>query len=116
MSPQERRRFQRIPDDSLSLKLDGFDAVTHTLNISESGLYCKLDHEIPLMSRLKLILMIPDVAGGKPKNLAVEGVVVREHPVIIDGKIKHYDAAIFFDSLSDRDRDVIAGYIAHKRG
>ena len=117
MSSPERRKHPRVDDNTLSLKLEagGFDTITHTLNISASGIYCKLDHEIPLMSRVKLFLMVPDPAKeGKPRNLEVEGVVVREHPVIIDGKVKHYDAAIFFDSLSGRDRDIIASYIAHK--
>lgn len=118
MTSQERRRDPRIHDESLSLRLDAgsFDTVTHTLNVSASGIYCKLDREIPLMSRVKLILMIPDPAGdAKPKGLEVEGVVVREHPVIIDGKIRHYDAAIFFDNLSPGDRETITQYISRKK-
>lgn len=118
MTDQERRSYPRIPDETLSLKLDtgSFDTVTHTLNISASGIYCKLDREIPLMSRVRLVLMMPDPAGeSKPKSLEVEGVVVREHPVIIDGKVKHYDAAIFFDSLSSKDRETIEYYIARKK-
>lgn len=118
MANQERRRFPRIPDESVSLRLDtgDFDTITHTLNISESGLYCKLDREIPLMSRVKLVLMVPGAhKDAKQRSLEVEGVVVREHPVIIDGKVKHYDAAIFFDSLSEKDRELIAHYIARKK-
>lgn len=118
MTGQERRRFPRIPDETLSLKLnaDGFDTITHTLNISESGIYCKLDKEIPLMSRVKIVLMIPDQAkDGPPRSVDVEGVVVREHPVIIDGKIKHYDAAIFFDCLTPKVRELISQYIARKK-
>jgi len=45
----------------------------------------------------------------------VDGVVVREHPVIIDGVIKHYDAAIFFDNLSAKHREIIQGYISSKK-
>lgn len=110
MSGNERRTFPRIKDEGLSLKLNagGFDTVTHTLDISASGLYCKIDKEIPLMSRVRLVLMMPE-------RLEVDGVVVREHPVIIDGAIKHYDAAIFFDNLSQKDRDAITGYIARKK-
>lgn len=115
---EERRRFPRISEEiSLKLHLDDFDAVAHTLNISASGIYCKVDKEIPLMSRLKLILMIPsflrDDAGVK--KVEVTGVVVREHPVIIDGSIRHYDVAIFFEDLLPKDREIISGYISNKK-
>ena len=119
MVSQERRRFQRLKDDGLSLKLklDDFDSITHTLNISSSGVYCKLDKELPLMSRVKLILMIPDANKENAlRDLEVSGIVVRQHPVTIDGVIKHYDVAIFFEDLSAKDKDVIANYIAGKSG
>lgn len=118
MVAQERRSFPRLDDDSLSLKLDGFDSITHTLNISPSGVYCKVDKELPLMSRVRLMLMVPDPSRGKAgvKNLEVSGIVVRQHPVIIDGIIKHYDIAIFFDGLSDKDKNIISAYISKKRG
>lgn len=119
MVAEERRKFPRLEDESLSLslKLDGFDSVTHTLNISPSGVYCKTDKEIPLMSRVKLMLMIPEPSkeGDIVKNLEVTGVVVREHPVIVDGVTKHYDIAIFFEDLSSRDKEMISAYIARKR-
>jgi hypothetical protein len=119
MAHQERRKFPRVKDECLSLKLrlDDFDSITHTMNISSSGVYCKLDKELPLMSRVKLMLMIPDpVKEGILKDLEVNGVVVRQHPVTIDGVIKHYDVAIFFEDLSEKDKGVIAGYIKRKSG
>jgi PilZ domain. len=119
MASQERRKFPRVKDEgvSLKLKLDDFDSITHSMNISSSGLYCKLDKELPLMSRVKLMLMIPDHAKEKTvKDLEVNGVVVRQHPVTIDGVIKHYDVAIFFEDLSEKDKDTIAGYIKRKSG
>ncbi len=119
MANQERRRAPRIKAEGLSLKLRAgdFDAVTHTLNISSSGLYCKVDRELPLMSRIKLILMIPDLSKSamESKGVEVEGVVVRAHPVIIDGKVKHYDVAIFFDSLEPKAKESIDSYIARKK-
>ncbi|MDD5428853.1 MAG: PilZ domain-containing protein [Candidatus Omnitrophica bacterium] len=119
MVAAERRSFPRLRDEGLSLKLkaDDFDAVTHTLDISASGIYCKIDKEIPLMSRVKVKLMVPDTVKQDKavKELDVDGVVVREHPVIIDGVIKHYDAAIFFDSLSSKNRELIQNYISSKK-
>lgn len=111
MVKEERRRFPRIKDEGLSLevKLGDFDTITHTLNISASGIYCKLNKEIPLMSRVRLVLVLPG------RRLEVDGVVVREHPVIIDGQTKHYDVAIFFDNLNEKDRETIADYVSQRR-
>ncbi len=112
MADQERRAFPRIKDEALSLELKtgDFDVMTHTMDVSASGIYCKVDKEIPLMSRVRLMLMLPD-----EKTVEVTGVVVREHPVIIDGVTKHYDVAIFFDDLSTKNRETIENYISKKR-
>ena len=119
MANQERRRAQRIDDAELPLKIlvGEFDTSTHTLNISSSGLYCKVDKEIPLMSRVRLMLMMPNPLkpAKETRGVEVEGVVVRTHPVIIDSRIMHYDLAIFFDNLDPKTKELIAGYIARKR-
>jgi len=113
----ERRRFPRVKNSriALTLKTDKFDAsISNSLNISASGVCCKVDKEIPLMSRVKIVLMFGSAEGNKkakPQRIETEGVVVREHPVIENGKVVHYDAAIFFDSLSEQDRNVIKDYI-----
>jgi len=118
MANQERRKFPRIHDEGLSLKLNAgdFDTMTHTMDISASGIYCKIGREIPLMSRVKLAIMIPDTGkDDKALNpLELDGVVVREHPVIIDGAVKHFDVAIFFDNLSEKDKGVIQSYVEGK--
>ena len=119
MVAAERRLFPRVRDEGLSVKLNSgdFDTVTHTLDISASGIYCKIDKEIPIMSRVRIKLMVPDAlkSDKATKELDVDGVIVREHPVIIDGVIKHYDAAIFFDNLSSKNREVIQDYISSKK-
>jgi hypothetical protein len=117
MANQERRKFPRIHDEGLALKLNagGFDTMTHTMDISASGTYCKVSRQIPLMSRVKIVLMVPEAGKGEPRQLELDGVVVREHPVIIDGAIKHYDVAIFFDNLSEKDKSAIENYIAKKK-
>lgn len=120
MSGQERRRAPRISDDRVSLKVKGggFDVMTHTLNISASGIYCKVEKELPIMSRVQLMLMIPEPAkdGKTSKAVEVEGVVVRQHPVIIDGCVKHYDVAIFFENLSPKHRELLSAYIEKRKG
>ena len=112
----ERRTYPRVSDDNvaLQLKIDQFDVITHTLNISASGVYCKISNQLPLMSKVKLVLIFPDPGGAedKRKTIDVTGVVVREHPVIINGEVKHYDVAIFFDSLSAHEKEMISQYVA----
>lgn len=119
MARKERRKAPRIDDAELSLELHtgDFDAMAQTLNISASGLYCKVDRDMPIMSRVNLMLMIPSVASGasQVKRIEVEGVVVRAHPVIMDGEVRHYDVAIFFDNLSPKAKELIAGYIERKK-
>jgi len=115
MSEMERRHFPRIADEDFAINVQGtgFDLVAHTLNISASGIYCKVEKELPLMSRVNLRLIVPDAKSAK--TIDVSGVVVREHPVIIDGRTKHYDVAIFFDDLLQKDRDIISSYITKKK-
>ncbi len=120
MAEQERRSAPRLKDEGMTLKLnmDGFNMVTHTLDISASGVYCKVDKEIPLMSRVKLVLMVPEPSRAEldPRSVEVDGVVVREHPVIINGETKHYDVAIFFENTPPKLKEIISNYIAGKKG
>jgi hypothetical protein len=113
----ERRGAPRADKNvAMKLKLGELDTVIHALNISASGAYCKIDKEIPLMSRVKLVIMLPDMdkPGEPERKIEVTGVVVREHPVVIDGKIKHFDLAIFFEDISQKDREAISGYVSKK--
>ena len=113
----EKRKYPRIKDEGVSLKVKSGDIniITKTLDLSASGVYCKVEKEIPLLSRIRITLVIPGGAknsSSRQKNLtiATEGVVVREHPVIVDGKFMHYDVAIFFDQISQRDKQHILDY------
>ena len=119
MGSQERRIYPRIHDEGLAVKLKAgdYDTITHTMNISASGVYCKVSNDIPLMSRVKVMLMIPELTkdGTAIRDIEVTGVVVRQHPVIIDGQTKHYDLAIFFEDLSPKNREIIANYISQKK-
>jgi len=117
-SSVERRRYPRVSGNKVSLKVktDTFDStISQSLNISASGVCCKVSEELPMMSRVQIILMLPVVAKeNRTKTVKIEtdGVVVREHPVIEEGKILHYDVAIFFDSLSAEERDLVKEYVS----
>lgn len=116
MKNAERRKFPRIKDKEIAVKLsgEGFNTITQSLDVSASGIYCKVDRRIPLMTRVQLALVIPGKTSSHANTLKVEGVVVREHPVINNGKVQHYDVAIFFDSLSPEERRMITQYIETK--
>lgn len=115
---KEKRKYTRLRDENISLKVKSgaIDIITKSLDISASGVYCKVEKEIPIMSRIKVILILPRVKRtnfGESQTVKIEtdGVVVREHPVIVDEKIMHYDVAIFFDNISAKDREAIREYI-----
>jgi len=117
----EKREFTRIKDDKVSLKVksNNIDIITKSLDISASGVYCKVDREIPLMSRIKVILIVPkgktdESDTAEKAKIETDGVVVREHPVIIRGKIIHYDIAVFFDNISAKDRKTLLEYTGQR--
>lgn len=110
----ERRKHPRLKDKNISIKLSGqgMSAITQSLDVSASGVYCKVDKKIPLMTLVKITLSLPGVKGGPgPITMDLDGVVVREHAVKIDGKIQHYDIAIFFNTLMPRERKDLIQYI-----
>ncbi|MFC1576462.1 PilZ domain-containing protein [Candidatus Omnitrophota bacterium] len=111
MVKKEKRKYPRLKDETISLKVktEGIDIITKALDISAAGVYCKVENEIPLMSRIKIALVLPGSL-----SIETDGVVVREHPVIVDGKIIHYDVAIFFDSISEKQKDALLDYVNKK--
>lgn len=117
----EKREYPRLKDEGISLKVRSgdVDIITKSLDISASGVYCKVEKELPLMSRIKVMLILPKVDKeesdiGRTVKIETDGVVVREHPVIKSGKIAHYDVAVFFDNISVKDREAIRNYINRK--
>ncbi len=110
----ERRRFPRIKDENISIKLqgDGFNTITQSLDVSASGIYCKVSRHMPVMTRVQVVLSIP----GKTRSVSsitmnVDGIVVREHPVKKDGEVQYYDVAIFFNTLLPKERKQLMQYI-----
>jgi len=110
----ERRKHPRIKRDDISIKLsgEGFNTISQSLDLSASGIYCKVNERIPLMSRVQIVLSLPsDKSASNPITLKVDGVVVREHPVIKGGRVEHYDLAIFFDALGEKEKKKLVRYI-----
>lgn len=111
---EERRKHPRLKDKNISIKLsgDGVNAITQSLDVSASGAYCKVDRKIPVMTCVKITLSLPSAKGVSGSlTMDLDGVVVREHSVKKDGKVAHYDIAIFFNTLMPRERRELMDYI-----
>ena len=113
----ERRRQPRITAD-LPLKIGGEDlaVITQTRNISTLGVYCQVDTELPLMTKVSITLFAPVPAKNKvtTRKLDCEGIIVRSEPVAGDDGVTRYNVAIYFSNLTDADRKLIARYVGHK--
>ena len=115
----ERRRHPRINERlPFTLKAEGFDALTETINLSCLGVYCQLDKHIPLMTHLEITLALS--RGDKKKDfeyVACRGVVVG---VEEGGSEFHrgsvYNTAIYFNEIEESEREKIVRSVENRRG
>lgn len=112
---QERRRSPRTVS-SLPLKISksGLDVITETRNISCSGVYCRTNKPLPMMSKVDITLLLPLCFGHKvnTKKIRCNGVIVRTEPIIVqelDSACQNI--AIFFTDLSKKDKNSITQYV-----
>ena len=115
----ERRRHPRT-DERLpfTVKAEGFDAVTETINVSCLGAYCQLDKRIPVMTHLEITLALP--RGDKKKDfehVVCRGVVVRVEEA---GSQFHrgsvYNTAIYFNEIDESEREKIVRSVENRKG
>ena len=113
---KEKRKYPRF-HFNLPIKLSnlGFDIVTETKNISGNGVYCSIDTNISLMTKLEIILLIPLLKARNKnkkvlKKILCKGIVVRNKYTKKNGKSK-YDLGIFFSEIQESDRKVLLSYI-----
>ncbi len=104
----ERRKSPRVRGDfNIEIADHKTKIIARTINISGSGIYCQCDHAIPLFREIKIILHLPE----EDKSLNFTGVIVRCEK--IPGRHR-YNLAIFFSSISARDRKLLAQYVEDK--
>lgn len=107
----ERRRYPRIKKElPLKIETDGYDFATGTQNISCVGAYCHVDKYIPPFTKIAVKITLPIGAGKTDEDCDVEckGVVVRTE----DEKEGGFNIAVFFNQISDRQRQKISRYIS----
>ena len=111
----ERRKNIRI-SKHIPLKLEdtAFDVITETVDVSSSGVYCRVTRNLPLMSKIEVMLLVPGREMESPtKKIRCKGVVVRAEPAILkDADRAHYNIAIFFTDISKRDQKIVEDYVA----
>jgi len=106
---KENRQCPRVEKIlPIKLSVSDFDILTETTNISASGTYFPIGKPLELMTKLRVVLLIP-ITKNKTKvikKINCTGVIVRCE---IAGKSKKhpYQAALYFSDLSDRDRKIL---------
>lgn len=105
-SAPERRISARLVDSfSFNIGYDGYDINASVVNISASGLLCRANREIPVMSKIQMALVLPGKAA-RPEALKVTGVVVRN-----EKDERGHRTAIFFLDMSAAHRKKLETYL-----
>jgi c-di-GMP-binding flagellar brake protein YcgR len=104
----ERRRYPRI-EKKLPIKLltDEYEVSTETKNLSCIGAYCTVDRDIPVLTKLSIMLILPKNSKDKYTKVHCRGVVVRKE-VINPTK---FNIAIFFNDITPKEKNKILKYI-----
>jgi len=115
-NPLNAERKKEIPSlylrPPIKISNQEFDVVTETKNISGNGAYCSVDKEIPIMTKLRIVILVPLIKRGKKflKKINCKGVVVRSQPIRNNGK-NFYNIGIFFCEIKETHRKVLFSYI-----
>ena len=109
----ERRRFSRA-QNNLAIKLEDKDVdfVTETKNISCIGAYCQIDGYLPILTKLKITLLLPKSQGMKaPQHITCQGTVVRIDKCPDDAETNKFNIAIYFNAISKHDMKLIDRHV-----
>ncbi len=82
-----------------------------TQNISQSGMLCRTSRKIDELTLLDIKFQLPYISRHEAKKIWIEcsGVVVRCEKK--ESEAMPYEVAIFFNHISDQNRDLLANYI-----
>lgn len=111
-STAERRRYPRA-SKNLAIKITDREAdfVTETQNISCIGAYCQVDSYLPILTKLKISLVLPKTREtGTAQHIVCEGTVVRIEKGH-DTLENVYHVALYFNKISKGDMKLIDQYV-----
>ncbi len=103
--PRSRRGLKMTVEDS------GPSVLNHVDNISANGVLCHTVKPVPLMTRMRVSLEVPD---ANKHRIDAEGVVVRCDPD--EQGDDHFKVAILFTRLGDEDHKAIHAFVAENPG
>ena len=111
---ERRKNIRAKKNIPLKLADTAFDIITETVDISSSGVYCRVTRNLPPMSKIEVVLLIPGKDSNSPtRKIRCKGVVVRTEPAIIKYADRaHYNIAIFFTDISKKDQKIAEDYVA----
>ena len=113
MNITDRRRSPRtVTRLPLVVSHQSEEIATQTQNISVSGAYCTLGRFIVPMTKLEIRIELP--GPPRPHTVQCHGVVVRVDPPVEQPTTVMYQAAIFFNDLSDHDRFLLSEFISQR--
>jgi len=109
----EKRKFPRVTK-ILPIKLSNpdCDILTETKNISANGAYCSVSKNLPLMTKLEIVILL-NLKKNKAKTIKkinCSGVVVRNESTNDKGKYP-FRAAIYFTDLKAQDKKMLHTYV-----
>lgn len=113
MNIKERRAHPRLNKDiKVKVMTHGFDIYAMTKNICCSGAFCEVNRLIPNMTRLDILLFLPNsIDEKKIKKIHAKGVVVRSEPIISSERLVSTNIAIFFTDIKEKDKNAISEFV-----
>ncbi len=94
----------------MEITLGGGSARTESLNVSANGVYFASTSFIPLLTKLRITLELPEDVG-RPSQVTCDGVVVRTEPEVETAGERDYQVACYFTDISEGDRERLESYI-----
>lgn len=112
-SSSERRRHTRLDKNvAIKLKDKDVDFVTETKNISCLGAYCQVDAYLPVLTKIRITLLLPKTKASKiARHITCEGTIVRVERIGDPIEQNKYNVAIYFNQISKGDMKFIDSYV-----
>lgn len=83
------------------------------VNISMNGVWCVVDKYLPLFDKILITFVLPEETDPSYNLISqCEGVVVRVEPEEEDQNQDEYNIALYFNSLSGAEKDLLQSIIS----
>ena len=111
--PERRRAPRVVRTIPVQIGHGADDLAAESIDLSASGVYCRVARRVPVMTKVRVVLVLPGGSQGpQPVRIACTGVVVRVESATPPGDNgPAYRLAIFFTDLTTTDRDCLAAFV-----